>query len=103
METIEIPGILLISLIPIFLLLLFRFYYMLNIIEEYNMFLYYLKLELMKLKKLDIKMEHYFDNSVIKLTFWLFIDFRKWRLNQIVNDKILLFEVQKFIEKGKIE
>jgi len=103
METIEIPGILLISFIPIFLLLLFRFYYMLNIIEEYNMFLYHLKLELMKLKKLDIKMEHYFDNSVIKLTFLLFIDFRKWRLKQIVNDKILLFEVQKFIKKGKIE
>jgi len=102
METIEIPGILVICLIPTFLLLLFRFYYLLTIIEDYNMYLRHMKLELLKMKRLDIKTEHYFDRSELDITLKLYIDIRKWSLKQIVEDKLLLFEVKRFIKNHRI-
>mgnify|MGYP003665349399 CR=1 FL=1 len=102
METIEIPGILVICLIPTFLLLLFRFYYLLTIIEDYNMYLRHMKLELLKMKRLDIKTEHYFDRSELDITLKLYIDIRKWSLKQIVEDKVLLFEVKRFIKNHRI-
>jgi len=101
METIEIPGILVICLIPTFLLMLFRFYYLLTIIEDYNMYLRHMKLELLKMKRLDIKTEHYFDRSELDITLKLYVDIRKWSLKQIVEDKLLLFEVKRFIKNHR--
>lgn len=53
------------------------------------------------MKRLDIKTEHYFDRSELDITLKLYVDIRKWSLKQIVEDKLLLFEVKRFIKNHR--
>ena len=85
---------------PTILLLMFRYYYIISLVEDWNIFISRKKLELIKIHRLSKKAEEYLNLSRLTVNWRLVLDFRKWKLKQVIDDKFLLddYDRMKFSE-----
>ena len=86
--------------LPTILLLMFRYYYIISLVEDWNIFISRKKLELIEIHRLSEKAEEYLNLSRLTVNWRLVLDFRKWKLKQVIDDKFLLddYDRMKFSE-----
>ena len=88
------PGVSAIWLMyPIVLFMMFRYYYLLDVVTDHNNRIDKFKNVIIKRGRYTVNIETYLISSKLTINVKTYVDIRKWKINSFVADKLLLHDL----------
>ena len=88
------PGVSAIWLMyPIVLFMMFRYYYLLDVVTDHNNRKDKFKIVIIKRGRYTVNIETYLISSKLTINVKTYVDIRKWKINSFVADKLLLHDL----------